>query len=86
MTRRRRTANPIFQKPLTYAELDKDKHFTIVPEGRQIVCSICKGRGARGLHKVGDDIYRCNDPEICERRKEMLAIGREKIDEETLGK
>uniref|UniRef100_A0A6M3JHH5 Uncharacterized protein n=2 Tax=viral metagenome TaxID=1070528 RepID=A0A6M3JHH5_9ZZZZ len=65
MTRRRRTANPIFQRPLTTAEATKQ---TIVPKINYLRCLRCGQTGTQhgGLHKVEDGWYECNDTIECE--------------------
>lgn len=94
MTKRRKAANPIFKVPLTYAELRGPRELGSIdispaPKGTQVVCTRCKGGGARGLRKIAEGtrdskaVYRCNDHEICERRQEMLAMRRIKVDKET---
>jgi len=69
MTKRRRAANPMFQRPLTAQEATG-----IVREPkrpfRQITCINCGGRGLAGLHKKTDDVYACNDVVLCAMQKE----------------
>lgn len=65
MTRRRHTANPIFQRPLTTAELTKQ---AVVPKVRMIRCLRCNSTGTAngGLHKV-EDGCQCNNAVQCEK-------------------
>lgn len=66
MTRRRRTANPIFQQPLTMmedAQAKKQKFPMPKPEGKLILCSKCKTPGGT-LIKVGD-YYEHQDKKRC---------------------
>jgi hypothetical protein len=66
MTTRRRTANPIFQKPLTKAEADSN--LPAPPKPNYIRCRHCGSTGTlfgRGLRKVDDDQYECNDKDEC---------------------
>ena len=77
MTRRRRTANPIFQRPLTTAELTKQP---IAQETRFIKCHRCGTTGTQhgGLHKVDDGWYECNNLVECEEFARVWASRKKK--------
>ena len=62
MTRKIRTANPMFQKPLTTAEADK-KGLTPT-KLNYITCSKC-GLSGGTLVRVGEDTYECQDKAKC---------------------
>jgi len=77
VTKRRRTATPVFQKPMTTAELTKQ---VVAPKTGYIRCHRCGSTGAasgRGLHKVEAGWYECNDAVQCQReqiRKEITNV------------
>ena len=62
MTRRRRTANPIFQKPLTTAEAEGKQVIIALP--KYLSCHICGSIGGT-LVKIDEGIYVCRDKEKC---------------------
>lgn len=66
MTRRRRTATPTFQRPLTKVEVTGvASPRTSYLNSRLIHCAECGELGFRGLHKDDDGRYRCNDVDKC---------------------
>ena len=79
MTRRRRTANPMFQRPLTTAELTKIPKPVKHP-GKLITCLFCGEPGFGGLHKSSDGKYFCNNMLKCHaaRRQKELVMGMSK--------
>jgi len=72
MTRRRRTANPIFQQPLTTPKLTE-------PELRYLRCHRCGSTGTahRGLRKGEDGRYECNDVVKCKKLATIWASRKE---------
>ena len=80
MTRRRRTANPIFQRPLTTAELTKQ---VAAPKTRYVRCFRCGTTGTQhgGLHKVEDGWYECNNAVKCEKFAAIWASKKERKDD-----
>lgn len=62
MTKRRRTANPIYQKPLTTAEFEGKK--AALKPVKAIACKMC-GSTRTTLRKVKEGEYQCQDTGKC---------------------
>ncbi len=87
MTRKRRTATPIFQQPLTKledAQRHKQKFIIPTPKGIPILCSKCGEQGYQGLHRITekdiDALYACNDTKRCKETEtgKMLIMSQRK--------
>jgi hypothetical protein len=70
MTKRRRTANPTFQRPLTNQEVDPNLPAPR-PKGKAMVCVNC-GYAGGTLVKVDEGEYKHQKEELCRRNKLLI--------------